>query len=168
LKIVGGVINVLTALAYVVVVFVLVIAAPLALGYNPVVVLSGSMEPTYKVGSVIYYKQVAFDDIQVGDVITYKSRDDVGNAVTHRVHAINEAERTLTLKGDANPSPDPSAIPYGMVQGEVMLYELPYVGYMVQYLRNYYFIAALFVVFVAKLLYDRLSGGKADAEEESQ
>ena len=46
-------------------------------------VLTGSMEPTYHVGSIIYVKQVDYRDIKIGDPITYTINDDT--VVTHRV-----------------------------------------------------------------------------------
>ena len=63
--------NILTAIVYVCIIGFLAIAAPMVLGYHPVVVLSGSMEPTYHVGSVIYYKATPFEQINVGDPITF-------------------------------------------------------------------------------------------------
>ena len=76
--------NFLSIIVYVCIIGFLAIAAPLVLGYHPVVVLSGSMEPTYHVGSVIYYKAAPFDQINVGDPITFVGAEG-GVMVTHRV-----------------------------------------------------------------------------------
>ena len=40
-------------------------------GLNPYVVLSGSMEPAYQTGSLIYVKKVDPFTLQAGDVITF-------------------------------------------------------------------------------------------------
>ena len=55
-----------------------------ALGLTPYAVLSGSMEPTYHVGSLIYVKKVDPREVQVGDPITFVVNDDLLVA-THRV-----------------------------------------------------------------------------------
>lgn len=53
-------------------------------GLTPYTVLSGSMEPTYHVGSLIYVKDVAPEDISVGTPITFVVNEDLLIA-THRV-----------------------------------------------------------------------------------
>lgn len=53
-------------------------------GLTPYTVLSGSMEPTYHVGSLIYVKDVAPEDISVGTPITFVVNEDLLVA-THRV-----------------------------------------------------------------------------------
>ena len=45
-------------------------------GLKPFVVLSGSMEPTYHVGSLIYVKSIDYKQLQVGDPITYMISQD--------------------------------------------------------------------------------------------
>ena len=55
-----------------------------ALGLTPYAVLSGSMEPTYHVGSLIYVKKVDPAEVRVGDPITFVVNDDLLVA-THRV-----------------------------------------------------------------------------------
>ena len=56
-------------------VIVLVMAAvlyiPRLMGLKTYKVLSGSMEPEYHVGSVVYVEKSLIDDIEVGDVITF-------------------------------------------------------------------------------------------------
>ena len=60
-------------------VIVLVMAAVLyitrLMGLKTYKVLSGSMEPEYHVGSVVYVEKSSIDDIEVGDVITFYIND---------------------------------------------------------------------------------------------
>ena len=71
-------------------------------GIRPYVVLSGSMEPEIKTGSVVFVNQnVKFSELEKGDIITYKTGDVM---VTHRVHEKN-GDKIIT-KGDANDSLD--------------------------------------------------------------
>ena len=95
--------NILSAIVYVCIIGFLAIAAPLVMGYHPVVVLSGSMEPTYHVGSVIYYKATPFEQINVGDPITFVGAEG-GAMVTHRVIEKDESARAFGTEGDANGS----------------------------------------------------------------
>ena len=67
---------------------------------TPLAVLSGSMEPTYHVGSLIYVKDADPEEVQVGEPITFKISDDT--MVTHRVVAIDPGGPNLQTKGDAS------------------------------------------------------------------
>jgi signal peptidase I len=80
-------------------------------GMRPLVVRSGSMEPTIRTGSMVLVKRLEAADIKVGDVLTVERPDHT--RVTHRVVAIehNGVTALLTLKGDANEDPDPVPIP---------------------------------------------------------
>jgi len=53
-------------------------------GLTPYAVLSGSMEPTYHVGALIYVKDVAPEEIEVGMPLTFVVNEDLLVA-THRV-----------------------------------------------------------------------------------
>lgn len=73
------------------------------LGYRPVVVLTGSMEPYMMTNGVALTKQVdSLDDIAVGDVVTYHIKNDAGKKllITHRIIAIDDGK--IYTKGDNN------------------------------------------------------------------
>lgn len=167
MKIIGKILSILAILCYILIFGILFIAAPMVSGYKPVVVLTGSMEPLYPVGTVIYYKPAAFENIQVDDVISFSKSDDAKSVVTHRVFSIDTKRQRITTKGDANENPDPSPIAYADVKGKVMKYHLPYVGYAVQYAQNYFVIGAVFILLLAKLVFDRLTGQKAESADKS-
>lgn len=124
------VMNLLNGVVYVCILGFLAIAAPLVMGYHPVVVLSGSMEPTYGVGSVIYYKEASFEEIAVGDPITFQNSED-GIMVTHRVVEKDEAARAFGTEGDANGGRDPGMVSYENVIGKATPFCIPYAGYFV-------------------------------------
>lgn len=76
-------------------------------GLSPYTVASGSMEPTYHVGSVIYVTDTDPAELKVGDAITYRIGS--GTVVTHRIaEIVNDAETGLAFrtKGDANKTED--------------------------------------------------------------
>lgn len=82
-------------------------------GLKPFRVLSGSMEPVYPEGSLIYIRKTDYRELKVGDAITY--RLDKDTVVTHRITEIlvNDADphtvRYFT-KGDANACRDSDSV----------------------------------------------------------
>ena len=64
-------------------------------GYSIFRVVTGSMEPTIPVNSVLVCKKTDASQIEVGDVICFKSkeRSHYGVIVTHRVVSISEDEK---------------------------------------------------------------------------
>ena len=67
-----------------IVLLAIALAGVRVLGLTPYAVLSGSMEPSYPVGSLIYVKKMQPADVRVGDVITFVVNDELLVA-THRV-----------------------------------------------------------------------------------
>ena len=89
-------------------------------GIRTFTVLSGSMEPTYHVGSLIYVKKVDSTTIRPGQVITFML--DENTVATHRVvEVIPDEDDPSTLrfrtKGDANDAEDGSLVHYKNVIG---------------------------------------------------
>jgi len=82
---------------------------PSFFGYSVLHIKSGSMEPSIMTGDIILVRQTDPDDLEVGDVITFRMWVESGGVsmlttVTHRIQsATGEGEnRTFTTKGDAN------------------------------------------------------------------
>ena len=126
-----------TLMALVVILALLLVGARLV-GLQVFDVLSGSMEPTYHTGSVIYVKEVDPTDIQVGQVITFKR--DGTTVVTHRVVEIVTDEDDPTAisfrtKGDANESEDGGLVTSQNVIG-TPVFTIPYLGYVAEYVQN--------------------------------
>lgn len=139
----------------------LLIAAPLILGYHPVVVLSGSMEPAFPVGSIIYYKETPCDKIQAGQIITFHAGDG-GSLVTHRVVENRQLSGEFITKGDANNTEDPNPVAYQDVAGRAAERAIPFAGYFVTYGKHPLAIGVMGGILVLGILFDRT----ADAEEE--
>lgn len=102
-----------------------VLIVPYLMGYTELAVLTGSMQPTLPVGTLIYVKEVEPETLQVGDVVTYRLDSDT--MVTHRVVEIDPDAQTLTTQGDANSDPD-GAITFDRLVGKMDFY-IPYLGY---------------------------------------
>lgn len=88
-------------------------------------VQTGSMEPAYKVGDLLYAVPTAFEKIKAKDVITFKAQG--GVMVTHRVMEINYQDGLLFTKGDANNIEDGYPVEYRNVIG-VVRFSIPKVG----------------------------------------
>lgn len=160
--------NILSAIVYVCIIGFLAIAAPLVMGYHPVVVLSGSMEPTYHVGSVIYYKATPFEQINVGDPITFVGAEG-GAMVTHRVIEKDESARAFGTEGDANDGRDPGMVPYTNVVGKASKISIPYGGYFVNYGKQPFVIGIMVAILLAGTVVDHLAKEeKKDSKEQNQ
>ena len=143
-------------------------------GLKPFVVLSGSMEPTYHVGSLIYVKDVDYKTLKVGDPITYMISSDT--VVTHRIiEVLVDEEDPETIRyftqGDANESPDGSSVHYKNIIGKPV-FSIPGLGYVSSYIQNppgtYVAIAAAAVLILLVFLPDVLGGDdkKKEAKKE--
>lgn len=105
------------------------------MGYKPLTVLSGSMSPFLEPGDMIVTREVKPENIEVGDVITY--RVDEKTLVTHRVvEVIREDGRiAFRTRGDANNTDDPELISEDRVVGS-MAFKIPYAGYIGRFVRT--------------------------------
>lgn len=71
------------------------------LGYRPVFILSGSMEPEIQTNGVVITHEInSMKDIAVGDVITFKVPEENNIRVTHRIISIENG--IIKTKGDNN------------------------------------------------------------------
>ena len=96
-------------------------------GFSAFRVVTGSMEPTIKVGAVLLAKSTDIEEIKVDDIICFRSResDHFGSIVTHRVVAVkrDEAGRILLeSRGDANYTSDRYDVEEGNLIGKVIWY----------------------------------------------
>jgi signal peptidase len=107
----------LYTLYFVVIVLGLAVAILLACGMKLYCVETGSMEPEYPIGSMVVVERVWFDQLSVGDVITYVVSDNT--VVTHRLVGIDTEHRLLTTKGDNSNVADASPVNYENVIGRV-------------------------------------------------
>ena len=93
------------------------------------VVVSGSMEPSYMKGSLLYVKEDT-GGIKTGDAIIFYRH---GELVTHRVVEINADEKTYITKGDANQVNDVEPVAWSDVAG-VPVFDIPVLGYPASFL----------------------------------
>ncbi|MBO5323636.1 MAG: signal peptidase I [Oscillospiraceae bacterium] len=131
--------NVITGILVGLVVLLAVLLVGVRLvGLQPYVVLSGSMEPTYHVGSLVYVQKVDYRELKVGDPITYMLDQDT--VVTHRIiEVLVDEEDPNTLRyftqGDANDIPDGTSVHYKNIIGKPV-FSIPYLGFVSNYIQQ--------------------------------
>lgn len=162
--------NVITNLLVIFVVFFAILTIGVRLvGLEPYVVLSGSMEPVFQTGSVIYVKDIDAEELQEGDIITFRLNEDT--VATHRIIEVLEetGETAFRTKGDANDVADGSAVYASQVIG-TPIFTIPYLGYLMSYIQTtsgrYAVITACAVLVLLMILPDMIFGKeKKDPED---
>lgn len=111
-------------------------AGPRLLGWQPLVVLTGSMEPTLPLGSVAFTEPLPAQEVRVGDVVTFRHPDGGPDMVTHRVVEVLEGPPvSFRTKGDANEILDTWVVPAANVVG-IVRHNIPYMGYVTSFVRT--------------------------------
>lgn len=126
------------ALAAVVLSVILLLLAPLLFNDQLLIVLSQSMEPTIKIGDIVLSRPTAPEDIQIGNVITFRVPSAGStNLVTHRVIEIleNGTQRQFRTQGDAVDTPDTRPVSALDVVGRMWLI-VPKAGYLIHSIRT--------------------------------
>jgi len=107
-------------------------------GFQIYTVLSGSMEPAYHTGSLIYVREVDTDELSVGDVITFRLGG--STIATHRIVELVADEDDPNIvrfrtKGDANEVTDGSLVDPSAVLGSPV-FTIPGLGYLASYIQQ--------------------------------
>lgn len=100
-------------------------------------VLSGSMEPFFAPGDVIFVEHVDPTTLQAGDVVTFRPSAGSDVLVTHRVvEVLTEGGHVRYItKGDANEDVDPMVMQPSMVEGRYR-YHIPAWGLLLGFLQS--------------------------------
>lgn len=130
--------NAATIMVIVSMIFAFFIAGIRIFGVQVYGVLTGSMEPAYPTGSLIYVKKVDAQDLRVNDVITFSISPNV--IATHRIVEIVPDEANPTIlryrtKGDANKDVDAALVSAGNIIGKAM-FAIPKLGYLANYIQQ--------------------------------
>lgn len=112
-------------------------AAGVFLDVRTLVFRSGSMGPDIPAGALGFARSVPAEELRDGDIVSVLAAD--GTRVTHRivgVAAVPEQDdaRALTLRGDANATPD--AETYTVTAADRVFWSVPVLGYPVSWLGS--------------------------------
>lgn len=109
-------------------------------GFKIFTITSGSMEPDYPVGALIYVAPVDTNSLGVGDIITFMNSEET--TVTHRITEVvtetnTAGEQVLRFrtKGDVNNTTDGKLVHYKNVVGTPVI-TIPILGYIAYYLQR--------------------------------
>lgn len=120
--------------------------APSLMGVSLLRVVSGSMEPAIAEGSLSVVRAVEPEDIAVGDIISFYSRDSqiYGKINTHRVTEITEKDGNIAFatKGDASLQDDKNVTVPADLVGKVV-YSSHFWGRLIGITQNKYVFFAI-------------------------
>ncbi len=124
-------------------------------GFSFMRTLTGSMEPTIPVHSLVVVQQTDAADLAVGDIITFRSTNEAlgGSLNTHRITQIDNDDGRLSFhtKGDANAVEDTEIVRSENIVGRVVFVSA-WIGVLASLLSNPLLFFALIVVPLAILL----------------
>lgn len=115
----------------------LVLAAavfPWVTSMERVVVTSGSMSPSVRAGDVVLLAPQVKHPINPGNVVMFTDPQRPGELILHRVVGALPQDEYRT-QGDANPTPDTTAVTHEMVRGQARVL-VPLVGRPAMWLQN--------------------------------
>lgn len=107
------------------------VAIPLASGSQTYTVLTSSMAPKYAPGTFLVVRPTPFNELRVGDVITYQIESGKPAVISHRIVSVGASqsgERVLTTQGDNNSLQDAVPVQAVQVRGK-LFYAVPHVGW---------------------------------------
>ena len=156
-----------TAVVALVVILALLLAGARLVGLQVYTVLSGSMEPNYHVGSVIYVREVEPSTLQVGDAISFLISENT--VATHRIIEVLPDEKDpdvirFRTKGDNNDIADTNPVHCNNVLGKVVG-TIPLLGYLSDFVQHppgtYITLCAMAILILAVFLPDIITNARA-------
>lgn len=127
-----------TVLVALIVILAIALVGVRIIGIKTYAVVSGSMEPAYPTGSLLYVKSADAQDLKVGDAITFMLDEDT--VATHRIIEIlpdeeDESVIRFRTQGDANDTADGTPVHCKNIIGKP-LFAIPYLGYFAHFVQN--------------------------------
>lgn len=116
-------------------------------------VQTGSMEPTIKVGDLIFIKKSK--EYKEGDIITFLSGTGKSRVtITHRITKVTD-ENTFVTKGDANAAEDIDRVKYEDIFGKY-IFKIPLLGYPINLVKTPLGFLILIVIPAVIISYEEL------------
>lgn len=142
--------NYIFSILYVLVIIYLFTFVPLLWGYKPLVVISGSMEPSLKVGSILYYHEENISNFETKDILVYKNRNHI---ISHRIS--KKVDKGFITKGDANKNNDFNVITEKDILGKGTNWCIPFLGIYTDFVYTHKYLLFITVgILLIDLCYD--------------
>ena len=138
---------------------------PSFLGIKSFVIVSESMEPTIMTNDVIFIVNTSKENLEVGDIISFRTGDYIN---THRIIRIEEqnGEEVYITKGDNNSNEDRTPVKFQDIEGKY-LFRLPKLGKITEMLKSRVTLVILLIFLVIIAYYEvRISKRKLKRKEE--
>lgn len=138
---------------------------PSFLGIKSFVIVSESMEPTIMTNDLIFITNTSKEDLEIGDIISFKTGDYIN---THRIVRIEEknGEEVYITKGDNNNREDRGYVEFQDIEGKY-LFRLPGFGKITEILKSKTTLIILLVFLVIIFYYEvRISKRRLKRKEE--
>lgn len=87
-------------------------------GFKPILVMSGSMEPTINTYQFVIAKPISAEELKINDIVTYRAAN--GLTIIHRIIEIND--EGFIFKGDANEEADENIVTAEQIGYKVIWY----------------------------------------------
>ena len=118
---------------------------PCFFGIKTFVIVSGSMQPNLMIGDIVIVKNCDKNDINVGDIISYRSGQSV---ITHRIVEFIESDGQTgyITKGDNNNVKDNVVVKFEDIEGKY-IGKISKLGNVVLFLKNKIVIISIILIF---------------------
>ena len=116
----------------------ILVVIPMVTGSQTYSVLTSSMAPKYAPGTFLVVKPIPFEELKIGDIITYQIDSGSPAVISHRITSIaasQTGETMFTTKGDNNSVEDALPVREVQIKGK-LFYAVPYVGFVANSLGN--------------------------------
>jgi signal peptidase I len=125
-------------------------AAAQALGYRLLIVRSGSMTPTMRVGDAVLTRSVPATSVKPGNIVTFADPALANQRVTHRVTSVRRDGSNLAFvtRGDANHTSESWTVPVDGRLGKEIV-DIPSFGRVINDAKSRDVLLALLLAFVA-------------------
>ena len=146
-----GIKNIILKIIYILLIIYISIFIPKLWGQNPLVIISGSMEPTLHVGGILYYQEKNIDEYEIGDVLVYKTE---AHNISHRI--VEQEDECFITKGDANNTYDKELVCQDTILGKGTNWSIPYIGYYADYIYSHKYLIYISIVLISlDLVFDK-------------
>ncbi len=110
-----------------------------ARGYS---VASNSMSPKLNKGDVVFVKEIPFEELKKGDIVTVAFKVNDGTTYTHRIIEIDYDKKEIRTAGDATGLEDYEGATAEQIKGRVW-FSVPVLGYLSLMLTNVNYAAVI-------------------------